>query len=354
MFSGCGGLDFGLTKAGFEVVWANDFDSDACETYRKNIGEIHCGDINQIPTPNIKNLDLLVSGFPCQPFSSAGNRKGVKDHRGHYYQKTLDYIAQLKPKAVLIENVRGLLSAKLDDSLLIDYMVNDLEDKGYTVRYHLLNFSHFGVPQSRIRVILIALKNGNYINSVFPEVVTGVDLSISKTLAGLNNKVPNHNEFMKLNPQALELGQHVPEGGSWKDIPTRLLPERLKKIRSDMKAYGSPVIYRRCSRNSVMSTVTAAFKPEIAAVWHPIHNRIYSVREVARFQSFPDSFVFLGRSIKSKYQQLGNAVPPQIGYLFGKHIIACLNGHPIKHKNTGIALNDLKVNKQLEFEDLAA
>jgi DNA (cytosine-5)-methyltransferase 1 len=328
MYSGCGGLDLGLIKAGFNSVWACDSNPDACETYRRNIGDIIQADISVIEVPKVKGLDLLVSGFPCQPFSSAGNRKGVDDYRGLHFLTTLKFCRELSPKIVMIENVRGLLSAKYEDRLLIDVIIESLRDMGYHTTYKLLNFSHFGVPQIRTRVILVGTKNKNHLEYVFPKMIDPVDLSIKATLRGLSKDTPNQTEIMRLNPQALKLGKFVPEGGSWKDIATQHLPDRLKKIRANMKEYGSPVIYRRCSRQSIMSTVTAAFKPENAAVWHPWKDRIFTVREIARFQSFPDDFVFYGRTIKSKYEQIGNAVPPLIGLLFGKQFIECLSQMP--------------------------
>lgn len=321
MYSGCGGLDLGLIKAGFNPLWACDYSPDACETYRRNIGEIIEGDISKVDMPKIRNLDLLVSGFPCQPFSSAGNRKGVEDYRGLHFLTTLKFCRELSPKIVMIENVRGLLSSKYDGRLLIDVIVEQLQEMGYHTEYRLLNFSHYGVPQIRMRVILIAAKNKRYLDGIFPAPIEPRDLSIKAALKGITKSTPNQSEIMRLNPQAIELGKFVPEGGSWKDIATKNLPERLKKIRANMKKYGSPVIYRRCSRDSIMSTVTAAFKPENAAVWHPWKERIFTVREIARFQSFPDDFVFHGRTVKSKYEQIGNAVPPLIGQLFGERII---------------------------------
>lgn len=321
MFSGCGGMDQGFHKSGYNIEWANDFDEDACATYRANIGEIIHGDITNLEIPKIKELDVLTSGFPCQPFSNAGSRKGTDDPRGQLYLKTLEFIKELKPKAVVIENVRGLLSTKTEKGKLIDELVSTLTDNlGYHVSYRLLNLSHFGIPQNRIRVILIAIKDKSYLDHIFPEVVEGKDLSIEATLKGVSSNLPNQDELMKLNPQALYYGEMIPEGGSWKDLPYEILPERWKKIRDNMPKYHYPNFFRRYARNEIQGTITAAFKPENAGVWHPTENRIYSVREIARFQTFPDDFVFHGKTIKSKYQQIGNAVPPLMGYLIAEQL----------------------------------
>jgi DNA (cytosine-5)-methyltransferase 1 len=311
MFSGCGGVDLGFSQAGYEILWANDFNEDACETYRHNIGDIIHGDVTQLDIPDVKDLDILTAGFPCQPFSNAGSRKGTKDPRGQLYQQTFKFIDKLNPKVVMFENVRGILSTKTENGKLIDEIVDTLTNKyGYHVSYRLMNFSHFGVPQNRIRVILLAVKNKNYIDHIFPEVAEDKDLTLKATLKGVTNKLPNQTELMRLNPQALYYGSMIPEGGSWKSLDYDILPDRWKRIRDDMPRYHYPNFFRRYARDEIQGTITAAFKPENAGVWHPTKDRIFSVREIARVQTFPDNFVFKGRTIKSKYQQIGNAVPP--------------------------------------------
>jgi len=322
-------MDLGLIQAGYDVVWANDIKEDACETYRNNIGSIVQGDINELDVPKLKNIDLLAAGFPCQPFSNAGLRKGTKDTRGNLYQATFRFIEELQPKVVVYENVRGLLSFKGKKHKLIDEIAATLRnDYGYHVSYRLLNFSHFGVPQNRIRVVLIALKDEQYMPHAFPEVIVGNDLSIEATLQGLTAETPNQTELMRLNPQALHYGAMIPEGGSWKDLPYDVLPERWKKIRDNMAKYHYPKFFRRFARHDISGTITAAFKPENAAVWHPIENRIFSVREIARIQTFPDDFVFHGSSIKSKYEQIGNAVPPQMARMLGLQLMGCIRQRP--------------------------
>lgn len=349
MFSGCGGMDLGLTKAGYNVVWANDIKNDACETYRNNIGEIIQGDINDIPIPDLHDIDLLTAGFPCQPFSNAGSRKGTNDKRGMLYENTYNFIEKLNPKVVLYENVRGLMSIKGEHGKLVDEICDTLRNRyGYYVARCLLNFSHYGIPQNRIRLIIIALKDENYLQHVFPEVVVGKNLSIHSTLKGLSDHTPNQNELMKLNPQALHYGAMIPEGGSWKDLPYDILPDRWKKIRDDMVRYHYPKFFRRFHRNEICGTITAAFKPENAGVWHPTENRIFSVREIARFQTFPDNFIFHGSSIKSKYEQIGNAVPPEIARLFGLRIKDYLEKIPLKHLiRNGPENSELNVNRPL-------
>ena len=349
MFSGCGGMDLGFVQAGYNIVWANDLDENACETYRHNIGDIIHGDVTKLEIPDIKDLDVLTAGFPCQPFSNAGTRKGTNDPRGQLYQQPFKFIEKLKPKAIVFENVRGILSIKTPNGKLIDEIVDTLTNEyGYHVSYRLLNFSHFGVPQNRIRVLLVAVKNKNYIDHIFPEVTEDMDLSLKATLKGVTNKLPNQTELMRLNPQALYYGSMIPEGGSWKNLPYEVLPDRWKKIYDNMERYHYPNFFRRYARNEIQGTITAAFKPENAGVWHPSKDRIFSVREIARFQTFPDDFVFKGRTIKSKYQQIGNAVPPHMAKQVAeqlKHYIQKTQINTLKREK--VESTELNVNQPI-------
>lgn len=354
MFSGCGGMDLGFIQAGYDVMWANDINEDACETYKHNIGAIIHGDITQLDVPDIKDVDVLTAGFPCQPFSNAGSRKGTNDPRGKLYQQTYKFIKKLNPKVVVFENVRGILSTNTENGKLIDEIVDTLTNEyGYKVLYRLLNFSHFGVPQNRIRVIIIAIKNTTYIDHIFPETVEGKDLSLKATLKGITNKLPNQTEIMKLNPQALYYGAMIPEGGSWKSLPYEILPERWKKISDNMAKYHYPNFYRRYARDEISGTITAAFKPENAGVWHPTKDRIFSVREIARIQTFPDSFVFHGKNIKSKYHQIGNAVSPLMAKLLAEQLKHYCNKTKVSAlKRVKIESNELNVNQPIHKQKL--
>ena len=162
LFSGCGGLDLGFKNAGFDLVWANDFDSDAQAVHALNIGEIDGRDILTIGEDEIPDGDILTAGFPCQPFSNAGNRKGVHDSRGMLYKECLRIIKRKMPKVIVFENVKGLLSTKyIDGRNLVDVIIEDLSTMnniGYNVVYKLLNASDYGVPQNRQRVFFVGVR----------------------------------------------------------------------------------------------------------------------------------------------------------------------------------------------------
>lgn len=352
LFSGCGGFDLGFKKAGFELAWANDLNPDACETYRQNIAEIYENSIYDLDAQNFEEVDVLTAGFPCQPFSNAGSRKGRDDERGTLVDETFRFIRATNPKVIIYENVRGILSFEEDGVKMIDVLKNRLSSElGYNMTYRLLNFSHFGVPQNRLRVIMIAVKEDSDLSpeSLYPEISFSMDLSIEQTLKSIPKDASGVNEIMKLNPQAIRLGKLVPEGGSWKSIAYDELPERWKKIRNDMKRYHYPNFFKRYHRQDVMGTITAAFKPENAAVWHPYEDRIYSLREIARFQTFPDDFNFYGKNTKVKYAQIGNAVPPKFSERLANRIQTVLDRqeHSNISKETFFDYSEINVNRPL-------
>jgi len=333
LFSGCGGFDLGFHQAGFKTVFANDINPDACETYRQNIGEISDQDVRVVGVPKLsKRPAVLTAGFPCQPFSNAGSRKGVEDSTsGTLYQTALAFVRDLKPRSVVFENVRGLLSFGDGEKLLIQEICEQLDALGYNVVFSLIDASRHHVPQKRLRLFIVGVERVHAAGVFsFPHPIDRDDLSLKHTIMDLNSKVLNQKELMQLNPQAIQLGSMVPEGGSWKNIPYEKLPERLKKISDNMERYRWPNFYRRYHRDEIAGTITAAFKPENAGVWHPIENRIFSVREIARIQTFPDWFSFVGRTIKSKYQQIGNAVPPRLAYEMAMQIKAVLGGADLR------------------------
>lgn len=330
LFSGVGGLDLGFRAAGFRTVWANDIDPDACDTFRDNLGDvIDEGDIREIGFPKLdERVDVLSAGFPCQPFSNAGSRRGVKDSRGDLFNYALDAVREFKPRVVLFENVRGLLSMKIAKKLVIEEILHQLHKEGYDCQFKLVDASNHRVAQRRLRLLIIGVKRDTDLGPFrYPQEKSKDGLSIGETILDVSTDLPNQNELMQLNPQAVMLGAYIPEGGSWKNIPYDKLPERLQYIRNNMEKYRWPKFYARYHRDDIAGTVTAAFKPENAGVWHPAESRVFSVREIARIQSFPDWFVFGGRSVKSKYQQIGNAVPPRLAYEVALEIVNVLEGH---------------------------
>ena len=322
LFSGCGGLDLGFEQAGFTRVWANDFDRDAQAVFSLNLGKIDGRDIRSVPENEIPLCDILTAGFPCQPFSNAGNRNGVHDSKGMLYLECFRIIRDKMPKVVVFENVKGLLSTKYTDGRsLIDVIVSDLEDVGYNVKYELVNASDYGVPQNRQRVLVVGVRKDLGKTFIFPAKQEKNNLTL-RHLLDMPADVPNQVDW-QLSPQAMSMIAHIPEGGSWKNVPYEELAPRFKKIRDDMKRYHSPNFYRRFSRDEINGTITASAQPENCGIIHPIHNRRYTIREIARIQTFPDNFIFIddsNKNVTAMYKVIGNAVPVRLSYVIATAI----------------------------------
>ncbi len=316
LFSGGGGFDLGFKNTGFNIVWANDFDVDAQAVYNLNFGEgsIDPRDILTVEVEEVPDCDIITAGFPCQPFSNAGKRKGVYDSRGMLYKECLRIIENKMPKVIVFENVRGLLSTKyIDGRKLTEVIIEDLSNMnnvGYNVVCKLVNSSDYGVPQNRRRVFFVGIRNDLGKTFIFPEKLPKKNLTVGDVL-NQSSDAPNQKHW-ELSPQALEMIKHIPEGGSWKNVPYEHLAPRFRRIRDQMKKYRSPNFYRRFARTEICGTITASAQPENCGIVHPVENRRYTIREIARIQTFPDDFLFLDdtpRNIVAMYKVIGNAVP---------------------------------------------
>ena len=319
LFSGCGGMDTGFKKAGYNIVYANDFDADAQAVYALNLGKIDKRDILTVEEDEIPDGDILTAGFPCQPFSNAGSRKGVHDSRGLLYKECLRIIKRKMPKVFVFENVKGLLSTKyIDGRNLSDVIVEDLSSMngiGYNVTYQLVNASDYGVPQNRQRVFFVGIRKDLGKTFSFPPKQSKEHLTL-RNILDIPENVENNVDWA-FSPQALEMINYISEGGSWKDVPYEHLAPRFQKIRDNMKKYHSPNFYRRFSRDEICGTITASAQPENCGIIHPTENRRFTVREAARIQSFPDGFKFITdcpKNITAMYKVIGKAVPVNLAY----------------------------------------
>lgn len=290
LFSGAGGLDLGFIKAGFEVVWANDFDEDACKTYAHNIGEhiVH-GNISSISSDTIPHCDVVIGGFPCQGFSQANLKRSNDDDRNQLYLEFLRIVTDKKPKYFVAENVRGILS--LDGGNAIKKIIDDFKNAGYRIQYQLFNTADYGVPQTRYRVIIIGIRNDLNHEYIFP--------------------TPTHISPSKKNP--LELKPWISISEALKDIQD---PEddnyNLKNhVYSQYKVTNRNFTgHRETDPNKPSPTILARGngKGGVCAIQHPKNHRRMSIRESALIQTFPIDFEFFG-SMTSCYRQVGNAVP---------------------------------------------
>ena len=318
-------MDAGLQAAGFRLVWANDVDEDARRVYRLNLGAIDGRDIAAVPAVDVPDCDVIAAGFPCQPFSAAGRRRGVNDRRGNLYLDCLRIVEAKKPAVVLLENVKGILAARAEDGRkIIDIIKEKLETLGFLVSVRLLNAADYGVPQNRERVFIVAFRRAIGRAFEFPPAATKAKATLRRAL-DIPSGTPNQAAFLPYPPQTQSMIEKIPSGGSWKSIPYSDLPPRFQRIRDDMRRYHSPNFYCRRRLDEPSGTITASAQPEKCAITHPTQNRRFTIREAARIQSFPDSFLFLDgtrRDIAAMYRLIGNAVPPRLAETLGRAIQA--------------------------------
>lgn len=383
LFAGAGGLSCGLQQAGITPILANEWIPQYAKTYQINHPNtaVVVGDVREVSETNLKQklgvsdgeVDLVAGGPPCQGFSINAPIRTLDDERNHLFKDFLRVVSSIKPKAVLIENVPGIIS--LGRGTVVEQIYKELQAMGYTVKHRILFAGHYGAPQMRFRTVFIGMRNfigeitfphpeynanavANFTGardlclpvlplfedklkphttvwdamSDLPEIKNGETIS-PKGYASLplnpyqeylrHNNIELSSHFSaKMTQINLDRLKHIPQGGSWRDIPFELLPDGLKRARrSDhTKRYG------RLHPDALCSTVMTKCDPHWGSFFHPTQDRIISVREAARIQSFPDSYQFSG-SITQQYEQVGNAVPPLMGKAIGEEIIKLLRGN---------------------------
>ena len=326
LFCGCGGLSKGFELAGFETALAIDMWDDAVKTYNHNHKEkvAICEDIKDL---NDKYLDEfskkhkivgIIGGPPCQGYSTVGKRD-INDDRNYLYLEYCRIVEKIKPEFFLLENVKGLLT--LNDGLFKDDIIRRFGKLGYNIAYKILNAADYGVPQNRQRVFFVGIKDKIF---KFPEehnkkistmeAIGDLEKSNKKYLVEpqndyqrmmrKNSKELKNNDITIHSEQTINIINLVPDGGKIKD-----LDKKYWEVRKYNKAF------QRMNSKLPSNTIDTGHRN----YFHYKENRIPTVRESARIQSFTDDFEFLG-SKTSQYKQVGNAVPPLLAYELAKEI----------------------------------
>ncbi len=317
-------------------------------------------------------LDLVAGGPPCQGFSINAPRRSSDDDRNHLFKDYLRFVAEFLPRAILIENVPGLVSFGTGNTL--EAILTSLERLGYQPGVRILYAPFFGIPQTRWRTIIIGLRDGKVPDSAFPEPTRKAPARINFTacfkgrdIVALprRDELPNfvsvreaiddlptlengesgpllktyrtepqnefqqtlrlgsrgvsHHEAARLSRINLERLRHIPPGGNWTNIPAELLPRGMQRARrSDhTKRYG------RVAPDGLASTILTKCDPHWGAYFHYGQDRAFTVREAARIQTFPDTYQFVGSRVE-QYEQVGNAVPPLLAMAIGKALTQVL------------------------------
>lgn len=365
LFCGAGGCSLGFKQAGYEILYANDKDSAAIETYKNNFPDTICSnkDINSLDFNVVLrdigisagDLDILIGGPPCQGFSTAGT-KFWDDPRNHLLRSYIKALEILCPKWFVMENVEGLLTS--NKGKYVYEAVKAFIDVGYSVRVEKIYSQEYGVPQRRKRVVIVGNRIG--LDYKMPESTMKVsgrifrnsDVTVSHAIDTLPKAASS--KFEKLSPvsypprddfdvllrgMAYEITDHysplikgmqlervsaLKPGQAMKDLPDHLQHDSFKKRANRRVADGTPTEKRggspsglkRLIRKEPSLTITGASTRDFI---HPVEDRPLTIREAARIQTFPDDFVFCGNS-SQKIQQVGNAIPPMLARILAEHI----------------------------------
>lgn len=384
LFAGAGGLSEGLSEAGFHSLFASEIVPEYANTYKVNHkgAEVLTADIRTIDANEIREqlkiergeLDLIAGGPPCQGFSINAPVRSILDERNHLFKEYLRFVDAFAPRAILIENVPGLVS--FENGATLHAILDALAELGYGADVRILGAAYYGVPQMRWRTIIMGLRGKILPSNAFPEPVFHAPIKPNFTTIfdghslikepsaevstgfvcvrdaigdlpplacgeqGAEVKeyrcepfsnyqrrsrigsigVLNH-ESPKLSKINMERLKYIKPGGNWNDIPFELLPKGMQraKVGDHTKRYG------RVDPDGLASTILTKCDPHWGAFIHYEQDRSFTVREAARIQSFPDHFVFTG-SQGQQFAQVGNAVPPLLAEAVGKRLVAILNG----------------------------
>jgi DNA (cytosine-5)-methyltransferase 1 len=316
LFAGCGGLDLGFRKAGFDIIWANEFDKEIWETYEKNHQATYLDkrSITAMTSNEVPDCVGIIGGPPCQSWSEAGAQRGLNDARGQLF---FDYIRILKDKQPLFflaENVSGILAKKHADALM--RIINAFAEAGFNLSINLLDAHNYGVPQTRKRVIIIGYNHKLGIKFQLPKPIspkpnlrdsiwdikeTAKPAMVKNKTNGLHNSIPNH-EYMTGGFSTIFMSRNRVR--SW-DEPSYTI-----------QAGGRHApIHPQASKMIFVETNKFKFSED-----SPFPYRRLSVRECARIQTFPDDFIFHYTNIATAYKMIGNAVPVNLAYNLAKEI----------------------------------
>lgn len=327
LFAGGGGLALGLSLAGFSHVLLNEFDKSACNTLRMNHSEWNIieGDVRNVDfTPLRDKVDFLSGGFPCQAFSYAGKQGGFNDTRGTLFFELARAVNEIRPKVFMGENVKGLTSH--DNGRTFSTIKNTIAELGYTlVEPRVLKAIMYQVPQKRERLILIAIRNdlaekvSYHWPSPYTRVLTLRD-ALYKSII-YDTDVPQ-SEGVKYPLKKQKVLEMVPQGGDWRNLPENVAKEYMGG--SWLLGGGKTGMARRLSLDEPSLTLTCSPCQKQTERCHPLETRPLTVREYARIQTFPDSWLFAG-TMSDKYKQIGNAVPVNLAWAVGRSLIRLFN-----------------------------
>lgn len=316
LFSGCGGLDLGFEKAGFEIPVANEFDKKIWDTFKVNHPNTHLieGDIRNVTKDDIEHfisgeIEGIIGGPPCQSWSEAGSLKGIEDARGQLFFEYIRILKEFKPKFFLAENVSGMLANRHSEA--VKNILYLFDEAGFDVSLTLINAKNYGVAQERERVFYIGFRKDLKIKFEFPKGSTEMEgkLALRDIIWDLKDTAIPALDKNKHNPKAINNNEYFT--GSYSTI--FMSRNRVKSW--DEQAFTVQASGRQCQLHPQAPKMELVGKDKRRFV--PGQESLYrrmTVREVARVQGFPDDFKFVYDDVNMAYKMIGNAVPVNLAY----------------------------------------
>lgn len=290
LFSGIGGIDLGFLQEGFEIVWANDSSHEACITYRHNLGEqfIKEDDIRNVDVSQIPSADILIAGFPCQPFSVMGYQRGFNDPRGNLFFEIARIIESKKPKIVFLENVENLMFHDNGKTFLVIY--NTLATLGYGVKYKVMSATEYGdIPQKRSRIFITAFSDYDMLDVFsFPQptkLTVGIDDIINRNV--------KHDSIY-----------YYDENSKYYNI----LNQRIKDKTGIYRIDDSGIARRKYDICPTLKANMGTYHDRVPVIRDNFGIRKLTPYECLAFQGFPSKYKFRGISLSAAYKQCGNTV----------------------------------------------
>jgi DNA (cytosine-5)-methyltransferase 1 len=315
LFTGAGGLDLGFERAGFHVVWANEYDSTIWETFEYNFpkAKLDKRSIVDIPASEIPDIDGIIGGPPCQSWSEAGAGRGINDKRGKLFYDYIRLLKEKQPKFFLAENVSGILNTKHKEAF--SNIIKEFENAGYEISCKLLNANDYDVPEDRLRVIIIGYNKKLKKKFEFPEPLKYKPV-LRDAISDLQFAKPAKDKN-KTNGNKLKIPNHEYMNGDFSPI---------YMSRNRVRSWDEPSFTIQAGgRHAPIHPQAPKMKPagKDKMIFIPGKEKLYrrlSVRECARIQTFPDSFIFKYNNIADGYKMIGNAVAVNFAYNLAKKI----------------------------------
>lgn len=290
LFCGIGGIDIGFKQAGYDIVWANEYDAAACKTYRHNFGDSHLveADIRKVSVADIPDFDVLTAGFPCQPFSIAGRQRGFEDKRGNLFFEITRIVDAKRPKVIFLENVPNLMEHDEGRTFLVIF--NSLAQFGYSVYYKVMIANEYGnLPQIRKRIYIVAVRDD---------------------IAHRSYQHPEPTELTFHSTDIIHRGERQNDVYYYND--TQMFDYLASKMRDRNAIYRITDTEVRWTKNQMCPTLTAnmgTYPDRVPVVWDDFGIRKLTLRECLDFQGFPKEFYFPNTiTIDDAYKQIGNSV----------------------------------------------